>query len=243
MTLLDTLKEARDALNTALTQHIYDASNGEAPEPDCEFTAAIAKLDAEIAALEPAPTTCYDAEWAIVADGEGWGVDPENACIVRADEAGPIFLSDAAALEHVTARAAAGSAPHKAALAYIEANREPRKWQVRLQYTTRAFAEWGIEAVDEAAAREIIKANRERWTAEEVGMDVDGDEIFYLVSDDIHAPEIEIDARDAGEPYSWTACEIVKKLAAINAKDHTDAVYNELWQLVGEAATACAVEG
>lgn len=52
-TLLDTLKGARDALQTAITQHIYDESNGEEPDEDCEFTAAVASLDAEIAALEP----------------------------------------------------------------------------------------------------------------------------------------------------------------------------------------------
>lgn len=40
MKIIDAMDRAYHALTTALTTHIYNAENGEAPEPGCEFVAA-----------------------------------------------------------------------------------------------------------------------------------------------------------------------------------------------------------
>ena len=44
--MMEALRAAEDALDTALTEHIYSAADGEKPEPDCCYTAALAKVRA-----------------------------------------------------------------------------------------------------------------------------------------------------------------------------------------------------
>lgn len=50
--MLAALKRAADALDEAMTVHIYDADNGDEPDPECEYVATLAEIRAAIAAAE-----------------------------------------------------------------------------------------------------------------------------------------------------------------------------------------------
>jgi hypothetical protein len=50
--MLAALIDLADAMREAMSAHIYDADNGEKPEPDCGYTAALAAADAAIAAAK-----------------------------------------------------------------------------------------------------------------------------------------------------------------------------------------------
>jgi hypothetical protein len=67
-----------------------------------------------------------------------------------------------------------------------------------------------------AAAREL----KRMWDEREIDRDrssIEGDECGWVSDNDYHKPEledeIEVDLRHYGEPYAWTACQIVKALA------------------------------
>lgn len=64
---LAALKAAESALDEALTSHIYDADNGEEPEPDCQYTAALAEVRAAIAEAEgKAPAAAPEPHAAVI---------------------------------------------------------------------------------------------------------------------------------------------------------------------------------
>jgi len=42
------LQRASELMGEVLTEHIYDASNGEAPEADCPYTKLVADIDAAL---------------------------------------------------------------------------------------------------------------------------------------------------------------------------------------------------
>lgn len=84
-----------------------------------------------------------------------------------------------------------------------------------------------------ALAKEQLDDINYGWDDE---VDVEGDQQVY-VRDIEGLEEAIIDARDEGEPFSWRACEIVKKLAITDAGDHAAVA-----ALVAMAINACTVE-
>lgn len=84
-----------------------------------------------------------------------------------------------------------------------------------------------------ALAKEQLNDINYGWDDE---VDVEGDQQVY-VRDIEGLEEALIDARDEGEPFSWKACEIVKKLAITDAGDHAAVA-----ALVARAIDACTVE-
>lgn len=116
---------------------------------------------------------------------------------------------------------------------------ETREYRVRLRATARVRNEDTITATSmEDALEQVSKIDLEkyRWGYRYSHDDgVDGDEIAYVVEvDDEEGDEIEVDLRAEGEPFSWTAVEIVKAMAAV---DDADAA--ALAALVQRAKAAC----
>jgi hypothetical protein len=50
-TLVAALKATRDALDHAIDNHIYDYDNGDTPDADCQYCAALKQADAALAAV------------------------------------------------------------------------------------------------------------------------------------------------------------------------------------------------
>lgn len=46
--MLTALETARELLDEAMSVHIYDADNGEEPDPDCAYAAGLAEIDAAL---------------------------------------------------------------------------------------------------------------------------------------------------------------------------------------------------
>lgn len=115
-----------------------------------------------------------------------------------------------------------------------------KTYQYRVAFTTRTYANEQIEATSVTAA---IAKLREMNISDDYGhyndSGVEGDELITLLDED--GDELaELDMRSPGEPFSWTACELVKELAKDDGfKSERDAVIAlRMW--VAKAKEACA---
>lgn len=134
------------------------------------------------------------------------------------------------------------AAREREALADDEDGPEMIEFSFRIGVTTRAFYEIGFEAESlEKAKEHAEKINPAEYLAH-FSEGIEGDQIGYLrQSDDFESDDIEVDLRDVGEPFSWEACEIVKKLAALSGQDVTgngDATV--VRELISHAHRACS---
>lgn len=118
------------------------------------------------------------------------------------------------------------------ALANIE---EPKEYRIRIGVTARVFTTETFTADSWEQAVEKAKAyNPREFRFTYDHEDIEGDEIAYLREDgDERADEFEVDLREAGEPYSWVAVELVKELAKRKVTD-------DLGVFVLRARDACA---
>lgn len=115
---------------------------------------------------------------------------------------------------------------------------EPKEFSVRLAVTVRAYADTTIEALSWEDAVEKAKAIQPReYIFRYDHEDIEGDPIAYLGEGDEY-PEHEVDIREEGEPFSWTAVDIVKALAKLAGQP--DAIKAlEADALIERAKTAC----
>jgi hypothetical protein len=94
------------------------------------------------------------------------------------------------------------------------------EFSFRIGVTTRAFYEIEFEAESLEKAKEHAATINPAEYLAHFPEGIEGDQIGYLrQSGDFTGDDIEIDLRDEGEPFSWEACEIVKKLAAISTQE------------------------
>jgi len=127
---------------------------------------------------------------------------------------------------------------------------------VRIHATTRMHAHCSVEAIDLDHAKQLIRG----LDISEVGMadwfggdwelqdtpDIEGDQVAYIEAttdngeDDNFENEIEVDMRDKGEPWSWEACELVKRLAGLNIETIT---LDQFTDTVLLCRRMCEVEG
>ena len=136
------------------------------------------------------------------------------------------------------------------ALSNLDAEPEPeavplKEYTVRLAASARVFNEETIMATSiEDAKEKASKINLEeyRWGYRYDHEDgIDGDQIAYVVeADDIEGDEVEVDLREAGEPFSWEACQIVKDMAKVAAKPDTTSRDEEILALLERARAACS---
>jgi hypothetical protein len=104
----------------------------------------------------------------------------------------------------------------------IEALGIPKQtYHVLLRATARVYAEEEFEAVDDEAAQNYAKAldpGEFRFTYDSDD-GIEGDEIVLLSGYDDNGDETlaetEVVLKENGEPFSWTACELVKDLAKL----------------------------
>jgi hypothetical protein len=104
----------------------------------------------------------------------------------------------------------------------IEALGIPKQtYHVLLRATARVFAEEDFEAVDDEAARKYAEALDPREFRYSYDSDdgIEGDEVVFLSgyddAGDETMPEAELVLKKDGEPFSWTACNIVEDLAKL----------------------------
>jgi len=123
---------------------------------------------------------------------------------------------------------------------------------VRIHATTRMHAHCSVEAIDVDHAKQLIRG----LDISEVGMadwfggdweleespGIEGDQIAYIegTDDEQFENEIEVDMRDKGEPWSWEACELVKRIASL---DVTTLTLDKFTDLVEHCRAMCEVEG
>ncbi|RWE85340.1 MAG: hypothetical protein EOS63_01510 [Mesorhizobium sp.] len=133
------------------------------------------------------------------------------------------------------------AARERKALAEDEDGPETIEFSLRIGVTTRAFYEIEFEAESLENAREHAAMIDPAEYLAHFPEGIEGDQIGYLrQSDDFTRDDIEIDLRDEGEPFSWEACEIVKKLAALSGQDPTgDGVCAIVRQLIARAHRSC----
>lgn len=129
------------------------------------------------------------------------------------------------------------------------ADSEPKEYTLRIGVTVRAFTESVFEAASiEDAIAQALKHDPQDWVYRNDHSDIEGDEIGYLrESNNFNDDEIEIPLREDGEPYSWDAVDIVKKMAKL-AREIGDSTikYNtkhgEIIKLLYDARNACTKE-
>jgi len=94
-----------------------------------------------------------------------------------------------------------------------------KRFHATLAITCRAYATEIIEA--ETPEQAIEKAKELPFDRYDFALDeppnMEGDELVILsdydATDAADASDEEVDRRDVGEPYSWEACDFVKRLA------------------------------
>ena len=112
---------------------------------------------------------------------------------------------------------------------------------IRIHATTRMHSYAVIEAIDVDHCKQLLQAldindvgmahwNGGDWSLPE-SPDIEGDQIAYIegatsdpfddTEDGTKDDEIEVDMRDPGEPWSWEACELVKRLAKLEIETLT----------------------
>jgi hypothetical protein len=127
-----------------------------------------------------------------------------------------------------------------------------KRYGIRLWATFRCCAETEIEAESLEAATEIARGQKfESFDfGDRENMTLDGDETAHIYEpneDDDYVWENEageVDLRKEGEPFSWEAVKIVKKLAELNAKRIENPelyIGDEAYALMNEASRACIV--
>lgn len=120
-------------------------------------------------------------------------------------------------------------------------------YTVELAVTTRAYHQFEIMALDDADAIRRVKAidigseYGHIFSGDDMS-GIEGDEIIYIDNEDGERLEITkgddtLDMRSPGEPFSWDACKIVKRLAEVDPAD-TEAIKT----LLEEAKAACRKE-
>lgn len=106
-------------------------------------------------------------------------------------------------------------------------------FNVRIHVTMRVHRHVQVRAIDRDHCRQLLNkldiqdADGGEWEFDEYGH-IEGDEIAYIEQSDEEIdrgvenedPDIEVSMKMIGEPYSWDACEIVKKLAQLQPDDH-----------------------
>lgn len=93
-----------------------------------------------------------------------------------------------------------------------------QEYGARLAVTARIHSgTYYFRASDDEAAAKHVEGLKWRDFSFEYSMDdgVEGDEIAWWWLEDNPDAEVEIVLKEDGEPFSWTACEIVKELAQI----------------------------
>jgi len=127
---------------------------------------------------------------------------------------------------------------------------------VRIHATTRMHSHVRVEAIDVDHAKQLIRSldiNRVGtidwsggdWELQE-SPDIEGDQVAYIEAttdngeDEDFENEIEVDMRDKGEPWSWEACELVKRLAVLNIETIT---LDQFTDTVLLCRRMCEVEG
>lgn len=130
------------------------------------------------------------------------------------------------------ARHEAARARHEAARALGLLTDYFPSWRV----TTRASEDGqAFSALDIGAAIRVAVADKPHAIDDE---NVEGDEVLFMDAYDSKGLpmnlDIEIDARQPGEPFSWTACEIIKHMAAAGPGD-------DLTKFLVAAREACHV--
>lgn len=113
------------------------------------------------------------------------------------------------------------------------------EYTIRAVVTTRTIYDTSIEAFgDDDAALQAEAFKPEGWMFGDEGNC--GDELVYLLDDKgEHVLQDGIDKRDPGEPFSWTACDIVKAIAALGDDPDT----SMLRALAQQARQACTKDG
>lgn len=106
---------------------------------------------------------------------------------------------------------------------------EMQEFNVRIRATARVECETTVEAVDWAHAKELaakLDTNDFRFSYEKQD-GLEGDAIAWVSeeADDEHEQEVAI--CDPGEVFSWTACDIVSKLAA--CEEDLDKLMELVW--------------
>lgn len=134
------------------------------------------------------------------------------------------------------------AAREREALADDEDGPNMIEFSFRIGVTTRAFYKIDFEAENVEKAREHAATINPAEYLAHVSEGIEGDQIGYLrQSDDFSGDDIEVDLRDEGEPFSWEACEIVKKLSALFGHYQPDgeigATVNEL---IASARRSCS---
>lgn len=124
---------------------------------------------------------------------------------------------------------------------------ETNTYRVRIGVTARVFTEEEFEAVDDEAAAAYVKALDPHdffysYSSED---GIEGDEIAFWGEEDIDNVEYENEVvlKKDGEPFSWTACDIVKDLAKLyNQRFDQGPGYSDICALVRRAFEACGGE-
>ena len=132
------------------------------------------------------------------------------------------------------------AARERAALADDDEGPEMIEFSFRVGVTTRAFYEIEFEAESLEKAREHAATINAAEYIAHFPEGIEGDQIGYLrQSDDFTGDDVEVDLRDEGEPFSWDACEIVKKLGAVSRQDlHADGTCRVVRELIANAHRA-----
>ncbi|MDG4889707.1 hypothetical protein [Mesorhizobium sp. WSM4887] len=119
------------------------------------------------------------------------------------------------------------AAREREALAEDDDGPEMIGFSFRIGVTTRAFYEIEFEAESLEKAREHAAT-------------INSAEYLAHFPEDFTGDDVKVDLRDEGEPFSWDACEIVKKLAALSGQDlHADGTCRVLRELIANAHRDC----
>lgn len=120
---------------------------------------------------------------------------------------------------------------------------ELKQYRLRIRATARVENEDTVTAatLEEATAKAAaVDLDDYRWGYRYNSDDgVEGDELIYLteVGNDTD-DEIEVDRRREGDPFSWTACDIVKDLAKLYTRTLESSV-DDVRSLIARAHDAC----
>ncbi|TIV41838.1 MAG: hypothetical protein E5V96_24030 [Mesorhizobium sp.] len=134
------------------------------------------------------------------------------------------------------------AALEREALADDEDGSRMIEFSLRIAVTTRAFYEIEFEAESLERAKEHAATINPADYLAHFPEGIEGDQIGYLRrSDDLTRDDIEVDLRDEGEPFSWEACEVVKKLAALCDPDVPgNGACTVVRELISTAYRACS---
>lgn len=118
---------------------------------------------------------------------------------------------------------------------------EEREFTVTIRVTARVSAEETIMAtsIQDAAVKAANLDPHDFLYTYSTDDGFDGDPIAMVCGELHDQDEVEVDLRPVGEPFSWTACDIVKKLAALPEGAITYDKLATVADLIQQARQAC----